>query len=140
AGFAQALDGEFRRKVDGNAEGFENVGRSAERSDGAIAMLGDLGASSRSNEGCAAGDIEGERTTASRAHTIDEFSALFVGERDRDGLFAHDVDESGEFGRLLAARCEDGEQGGGFNVGRLAGEDLAENIAGLLTRELCAVF
>ena len=40
-------------------------------------------------------------------------------------VLAHDVDEAGEFGRLFAAGCEDGEQGGGFNVGRLAGEDLA---------------
>ena len=140
AGFAQAFDGEFRREVDGNAEGFEDVGRPAERGDGAIAVLGDLGSGSRGNQGSAAGDVEGERTTAAGADAIDEFGALLVGERNGDGLLAHDVDEAGEFGRLLAARGEDGEQGGSFDVGDLAGEDLAEHVASLLAGELCAVF
>ena len=140
AGFAQAFDGKFGREVDGNAEGFEDVGRSAKRSDGAIAVLGDLGSGGRGNQGCAAGDVEGERTAAAGADAVDQFGALFVGERNRDRLLAHDVDEAGEFGGLLAARGKDGEQGGGFNLGRLAGEDLAEHVAGLLTRELCAVF
>ncbi len=140
AGFAQAFDGEFGREVDGNAEGFEDVGCSAERGDGAIAMLGDLGSGGCGNEGCAAGDVEGEWTTAAGADAVDKFGALFVGERNGDRLLAHDVDEAGEFRGLFAARGEDGEQGGGFDLGRLAGEDLAEHVAGLLARELCAVF
>ena len=103
-------------------------------------MLGDLGSGGGGNEGCAAGDVEGERTAAAGADAVDQFGALFVGERNGDGLLAHDVDKAGEFWGLFAARGEDGEQGGGFDVSRLAGEDLAQCIAGLLTRELCAVF
>ena len=140
AGFAQALDGEFRREIDGNAEGFEDVGRSAERSDRAIAVLRDLGSGSCGNKGSAAGDIECERTTTAGADAVDQFGAFFVGERDRDRLLAHDVDEASQFGRLLSARRKNGEQGGSLDVGRVAGEDLAEYIARLLARELRTVF
>ena len=140
AGFAQAFDGEFRRELDGNAEGFEDVGCAAAGGDGAIAVLGDLGAGGCGNQGRAGGDVEGERTAAAGADAVDEFGALFVGERNGHRLLAHDVDEAGEFRGLLAARGEHGEQGGGFDLGHLAGEDLAEHVGGLLARELCAVF
>ena len=55
-------------------------------------------------------------------------------------MLAHDVDEAGEFGGLFAARGEDGQQRGGFDLGGLAGKDLAEHVAGLFARELRTVF
>ena len=39
--FAETFDGEFRRKLDGNAESFKHIGCAAARSDGAVAVLGD---------------------------------------------------------------------------------------------------
>ena len=55
-------------------------------------------------------------------------------------MLAHDVDEAGQLGRLLAARGQHGEQGGDFDLGHVAGEDLGEHVGGLLAGERGAVF
>ena len=85
SGLAQALDGQFRAELDRHAEGFEHVGRPALRSDRAIAVLGHFGSGGRGHQRRAAGDVEGQRTAAAGAARIDQFVALFVGERNGHG-------------------------------------------------------
>ena len=83
AGFAETFDGQFRRELNGHAEGLEDIGRATARSDGAVAVLGDVGSGGCGNKRRAAGDVEGERATAAGADAIDELVALFVGEAER---------------------------------------------------------
>ena len=74
AGFAQTFDGQLRRKFNGDAESLEDIGSAAARSDGAVAVLGDAGSGGCGNERGSTGNVEGLRTTAAGADTIDELS------------------------------------------------------------------
>ena len=70
-------------------------------------MLGDTGSGGCGNKRGSTGNVEGLRTAAASADTIDELLALGVGERNGHGVPAHDVNKAGQFGSLLAARGED---------------------------------
>ena len=74
AGFAETFDGQLWRELDGHAESLKNIGSAAARGDGAIAVLGNAGAGGCGNERGSAGDVEGLRTAAAGADTVDEFS------------------------------------------------------------------
>src|SRR6266851_402650 len=47
------------REIDGEAEGFEDVGGTALRGDGAVAVFGDGGSGGGSDEGGGGGNVEG---------------------------------------------------------------------------------
>ena len=135
AGLAQALDGEFRTHVDGDAKGFEDIGGAAARSDSAVAVLGHFCAGCGCDQSCAAGNVEGLRAAAAGAHAVHQLFALAIGERKRNDTGAHDVDEAGELRRLLAAGGHYGKQCGGFHFRNLAGKNLSEDLGGLLAGE-----
>ena len=103
-------------------------------------MLGDFGSGGCRNQGCSAGDVEGEWTTAAGSNTINQLGALLIGERDRNALLPHHVNKARELGGLFSTCREDGEERRGFHIGHLAGEDLAEDGACLFARELSAIF
>ena len=139
AGFAETLDGEFRREFDGNAESLENVGSAAARGDGAIAVLGDARSGGCGNERGTAGDVEGLRAAAAGADAIDELRSFLSEKGKWHGVPAHDVDKAGQLRSLLAARGEDGKERGGFHFRHAAGEDLLEDLGRLLTGERRAI-
>jgi hypothetical protein len=130
----------LRRKIDGHAEGLKHVCGSAAGGDGAIAMLGYLGACSRGHQRCAGRYVEGERSSAAGAHDIDELGPFLRVERDGRGALAHDLNEAGQFRDLLSARGQDGDQCGDLDVGNRTGENLGERVRGLLAGERGAVF
>src|SRR6185437_728407 len=84
-------------------------------------------------------NVEGERPSATGANDVDEIFALAVGEREGAYAAAHDVDESGELRRLLAARGHHREQSRGFHFRCFAGKDLLEYTGGLFASESGAV-
>jgi hypothetical protein len=61
-------------------------------------------------------------------------------QRNGHGALAHDFDEAGQLRYLLPARGEHRDQGGDFNVGNCAGENLSKHISRLLAGERGAVF
>ena len=139
-GGAEALGGELGREFDGNAESFENVGGPALGGDGTVAVLSDPGSGSGGDEGCAGGDVEGERTAATGADNVNELSAFVVVEGDMGGALAHDLNKAGQLGGLFAAGGEDGDEGGDFDLGDLAGEDFSEDVGGLFAGHGRAIF
>ena len=139
AGVAKALDGQLRREGDGNAEGLEDVRGAAAGGDGAVAVLGDLGAGCGGYQGRAGGDVEGERSAAAGADNVDELIALVGFEGKRQGALAHDLNEAGQLGGQFAAGGEDGEQGGDLDIRNFAGEDFSEGVGRLFTGKSGAV-
>jgi len=137
--FAKTLDSQLRREFNGHAESFENIGGAAARSDGAVAMLGDVGAGSGSNERCTTRNVEGLWAAASGTDAVDEFRSFRFGKGQWDCVQAHDVHKARQFGCLLAARGEDCQQRGRLHLWHAAGEDLLENAGRLLTCERGAV-
>ena len=103
-------------------------------------MLGHLGARGGGDKRCAGGDVEGERAAASGSDDVDQFRAFLIFERDGRGALPHHIDEAGQLRNLLPARGQDGDQGGDFNVGHRAGEDLCKHGGRLLAGERGAVF
>ena len=114
-------------KIDGNAERFEHIGRAGQGSDRTIAVLGNLGSGCRRHDGCAGGDVEGERASAAGAAGVDEGVALLVCERQRYSICAHDIDEASQLGGLFAAGGKHGEECRDFDVGNVAGQNLTQH-------------
>ena len=136
---AQALDGQFRAQFDGYAESLQHVGRAAERSDGAVAVLGHPGAGSRGHQRRAGGDVEGQRSSAAGADHVHQFGSLFGRERQRGGAPAHDLDKAGQLRRLFSARGHHRQERRRLRLGHAAGQNLFQHTAGLLAGQRRAV-
>ena len=102
-------------------------------------MLGNAGSGGGGDERGAAGDVEGLRTTAAGADTVNQLRCFLFGEGKCHGMAAHDVDKAGQLGSLLAARGQDGQQRCGFDFRHAAGEDLIEHFGRLLAGERRAI-
>jgi hypothetical protein len=133
-------------EVDGEAEGFEDVGGAARGGDGAVAVLGDHqfspGGSSGGggDEGGGGGDVEGAAGVGAGAAGVDEEGALGEGEGDGGGGGAHGVDEAGDFRGGGAAGGERAEEGGELEFGGFAAEDGLEELGGVGAGEGLASF
>ena len=118
-------------KFDRDPEGFEDIGRTRLRGDGAVAMLGDGDSRGGADEGDGGGDVEGVEPVAPGATHIEDL-ALEDGGRQRksDGAAAEFRGEPGDFRGALALGGE-GSQEGGLGLDRLglpskAGDDLGD--------------
>ena len=128
---------------DGDAEGFEDIGRTALRGDGAVAVLGDRCSGGRGDQRGGGGDVEGAREIGPGAAGVDQESPFGLVEGDGRGGGTHGVDEAGDLGGGFTAQGERTEQGGeqhgaraaGAVCGGVAGEDLFEQSAGIGARE-----
>src|SRR5271168_1815188 len=135
SGLAKAFCCELWREGDGDAEGLQNIRRSAAGGYGAVAVLGDERSGGCGDEGRAGGDIEGDGASAACAAGVDELIALFFCEWDGSGAGAHLFDEAGELRGEFAACGEGGEQGRGFDFGDFLVEDGGEGGAGFFAGE-----
>jgi len=90
-------------EADGDAEGFEDIGRTAGGGDGSVAVFGDHqfcfggGSGGGGDEGSGGGDVESAAGVRAGPAGVDEKSALGVGEWDGSGGGAHSVDEACDF-------------------------------------------
>ncbi len=135
AGLAEALDGKFGAELDGHAESFEDVGRAAERGDGAVAVLGDLGSGGGSYQRRAAGDVECERTSAAGADSIDELVALGGREGQRRGVPTHHLDKANQFRHLFATGCHRSQQRCSFYFRHATGKYFFQHASRLHTSQ-----
>ncbi|MCU1226934.1 MAG: hypothetical protein JWQ42_5027 [Edaphobacter sp.] len=126
--------------VNGDAEGFENVGGAAPGGDGAVAVLGDGGSCGGGYESGGGGDVEGVAAVSAGAAGVDEEGLLCWREGDGSDDGAHGIDEACDLGGGFATCGQSTEEGGDFDVGELAGEDLLHEGAGLLAGEGRAAF
>ena len=83
---------------DGDAEGFEDIGRAAQRGDGAVAVLGDCCPGGGGDQGGGGGDVEGSGVVSTGAAGVNEERALGVVEGDGDCCGEHGFGESGQLG------------------------------------------
>jgi hypothetical protein len=133
-------------KMDGNSEGFEDVGRAASGSDGTVAVLGEHywcpgGCSGRGcDERGSGGDVEAAAGVAAGAAGVDEMLLLYLAEREHVSCLAHGSCEACDLGSGLAAAGEGAEEGGDFDIAGLGGEDLLHKGRGVLARQGFALF
>ena len=97
---------------DGDAEGFEDIGRAAKGCDGAVAVLGDCSPGGGGDQGGGGGDVEGSGVVSTGAAGVNEERALGVVEGDGDCCGEHGFGESGQLGGGLAAGGDGPEQRG----------------------------
>jgi hypothetical protein len=137
---AEGGGGFYGGDVDGDAEGFEDVGGAAAGGDGAVAVLGDGGSRGGGYESGGGGDVEGVTAVSAGAAGVDEEGLLCGREGDGSDDGAHGIDEACDLGGGLATCSEGTEEGGDLDVGKLAGEDRLHEGACLLAGEGRAAF
>src|SRR5581483_4354323 len=106
-----------------DAEGIQDVGGAAAGGDGAVAVLGYLGAGSSRDQGCGGGDVEGAAAIAAGSAGVDDGGALLVGERQGSGEGAKGLGEAGDLGGGFPASGHGAEQRREFHFGNRAGEN-----------------
>ena len=127
-------------EVDGDAEGFEDVGGTAEGGDGAVAVLGDGGAGGGGDEGGGGGDVEVPLASPPVPQVSTRSGCSMSLRGSMVSGVAESCGEAGDFGGGFAAGGQGAEQGGEFDVAGLAGEDALHERGGFGKREGFALF
>ena len=114
----------------------EHVGRARGRARGAVAVLRDRRAGSRSHERRRRRDVEGAGAVAAGADDVDEWCAR---RRDGDHVLAHRLGEAGDLVGRLALRPQRDEEAGDLGGCRLAVHDRAHQLVCVLAGEVVPV-
>ena len=135
AQFANGVAAALERNVDADAEGFEHVGGAAARTGGAIAVLGDVRAGCRGDDGGRGGNIESVAAIAAGAAGVDQMrgTEAFIGENG-GGVAAHDAREAGQLLRVDGAGVHSEKQADDFGGFGAAGENLFHGRFGFRAR------
>lgn len=107
---AKAAGSVFRGKLDGDAEGLQDVGGTGLGRDGAVAVLRDGDAGGGADEGDGGGDVEGIELVAARAADVEDLRGGrgLKGKRDRSA--AEFEGKTCDLGRGFALVGEGGEE------------------------------
>ena len=122
-----------RLQVDLRAEGFQHIGGAGFRRHATVAVLGDGGASGRSDEGRRGGDIESVRTIAAGADDVDEMRIVWC--FDLGAQFAHHRCGRSDFADGFLLDAQAGEDGGGHHRRNLAGHDQPHQVQHLVMED-----
>ncbi len=126
----------LRREVEPEAERLEDVGGSARRRRGPVAVLRDRRAGARGDERGRRGDVVRVRAVAAGADDVDEIRALRLHVQD---VLAHRLRAAGDLVRGLALRAQRDEEAGDLRLRRLAAHDLAHRLVRLGAGEVVSV-
>src|SRR5579862_84750 len=125
ANFSNGLAHNFRRKIEGNAESFENVSGAAAGTEGAIAVFGDFDAGASNDESGSGGNVEGPARVATGAASVDEhFIGGPFGVENRFSVVAHGFGEADQLVDGFAFFAQGGEEIDDLWVSGFAGEEL----------------
>jgi len=99
---------------------FHKIGTARFARDGAIAVLGDFGASGRSNKGCRRADVDCTGLVTAGADWVDQEIDRRV---DADRKITHRTSCPGDFRCCLSFDPQTGQKGGDFDRMRLSAHD-----------------
>jgi hypothetical protein len=134
AGFLHDLRHTRGREVEADAERFEDVGAARLRGRRPVAVLDDLGARARSDDGRHRRDVDAHRPVAARPDDVEEPTGYI----DRGTRGVHRLSQPRDLLDGLTLGLETDREPGDLRGTRLTGEDLAHRPAGLLAREVLA--
>ncbi|MNT26360.1 hypothetical protein D3C72_1619280 [compost metagenome] len=118
--------------VEVDAERGQHVRRAGLGADGAVAVLGDLQAGARQDEGGGGRDIIGVLAVAAGAAGVDHLVERMI---QRQGGVAHGGGEGHDLVHRLAADAQGGDGGGDLGRGRFAAQAGGEEGVGFIRRQ-----